>query len=119
LLRRSATYAELVAKAMKGTRPDEADLGPALERLAVTFATEILQIVPGRVSVELDARLSFDTEGTIASARRLMGLLKAAGFGRAGPDQDGASTWGHPGGGQLRRRAFTAISRCCSASPRR
>ena len=53
-----------------------------MDRLAVAFGREILKIVPGRVSTEVDARLSFDTAGTIAKARDLVGLYEGAGIGR-------------------------------------
>jgi transaldolase len=64
-----------------------------MDKLLVSFGCEILGIVPGRVSTEVDAGLSFDTEGTLAKARRLIGLYKQAGFG---PDRiliKIASTW--------------------------
>jgi transaldolase len=50
-----------------------------MDRLAVAFGCEILKIIPGRVSTEVDARLSFDTEATVAKARDLIGLYAAAG----------------------------------------
>jgi transaldolase len=53
-----------------------------MDRLAVNFGREILKIVPGRVSTEVDARLSFDTAGTIAKARELIALYEQAGIGR-------------------------------------
>jgi transaldolase len=53
-----------------------------MDRLAVNFGREILEIVPGRVSTEVDARLSFDTAGTIAKARELIGLYEKAGIDR-------------------------------------
>jgi transaldolase len=53
-----------------------------MDRLAVNFGREILKIVPGRVSTEVDARLSFDTAGSIAKARELIGLYESAGIGR-------------------------------------
>ena len=53
----------------------------AIDRLAVEFGLRILKIVPGRVSTEVDARLSFDTEGTIKKARYLIDLYKKAGIG--------------------------------------
>ncbi|MGB3240894.1 MAG: transaldolase [Geitlerinemataceae cyanobacterium] len=65
----------------------------AFERLAVAFGRKILEIIPGRVSTEVDARLSYDTEGTLAKAREIIALYKAAGI-----DSDRilikiASTW--------------------------
>jgi len=53
-----------------------------MDRLAVNFGKEILKIVPGRVSTEVDARLSFDKEATIAKARELMALYESAGIRR-------------------------------------
>lgn len=52
----------------------------ALDRLAVNFGAELTRIVPGFVSTEVDARLSFDTQGTIAKAERLIGLYKDLGI---------------------------------------
>ena len=53
-----------------------------MDRLAVNFGREILKIVPGRVSTEVDARLSFDTAASIAKAKDLIGLYEAAGIPR-------------------------------------
>jgi len=53
-----------------------------MDRLAVNFGMEILKIVPGRVSTEVDARLSFDRDATIAKARELIGLYEKAGISR-------------------------------------
>ena len=53
-----------------------------VDQLLVSFGKEILNIVPGRVSTEVDARLSFDTKATIARARQLIALYQAAGFGQ-------------------------------------
>jgi transaldolase len=64
-----------------------------MDRLAVNFGAEILKIVPGRVSTEVDARLSFDTEGTIARAMQLMGLYDAAGVSKDRVLIKIASTW--------------------------
>ncbi|MEA5619812.1 transaldolase [Cronbergia sp. UHCC 0137] len=52
----------------------------AFDRLAVSFGLKILQIIPGRVSTEVDARLSYDTEATLAKARDLIAQYKAAGI---------------------------------------
>jgi transaldolase len=51
----------------------------AIDQLAVAFGVRILSIIPGRVSTEVDARLSYDTEATVAKARHLIELYKAAG----------------------------------------
>ena len=52
------------------------------DRLLVRFGREILGLIPGRVSTEVDARLSFDTEATVARAQRIIGLYEAAGVSR-------------------------------------
>ena len=64
-----------------------------MDKLLVNFGCEILKIIPGRVSTEVDASLSFDTEGTLAKARRLIGLYKQAGIGRERVLIKIASTW--------------------------
>jgi transaldolase len=74
-----------------GDRADRADAG--MDKLLVNFACEILKVVPGRVSTEVDARLSFDTEGTLAKARRLIELYAKAGIGRERVLIKIASTW--------------------------
>jgi transaldolase len=63
------------------------------DHLAVGFGGEILRIIPGRVSTEVDARLSFDTEGSIAKARQLTGLYDRAGISRERILIKVASTW--------------------------
>ena len=64
-----------------------------LDHLAVAFGGEILKIIPGRVSTEVDARLSFDTEGSVAKARHLIGLYDKAGVSRERVLIKVASTW--------------------------
>ena len=76
----------------------EADRSPKrteafMDRLAVNFGREILKIVPGRVSTEVDARLSFDTAGSIAKARELIGLYEKAGIDRERILIKVGSTW--------------------------
>ncbi len=93
-------YQEIVDETLKHAR---AELGSdasrqevaslAFNRLAVEFGIKILAIIPGRVSTEVDARLSYDTEATVAKARELISQYKAAGI-----DSDRilikiASTW--------------------------
>jgi len=65
----------------------------AFERLAVAFGKKILAIVPGRVSTEVDARLSYDTEATIRQARSIIAQYDAAGIGRERILIKIASTW--------------------------
>ncbi len=55
---------------------------PCLEKLAVNFAEEILKVVPGRVSVEVDSTLSFDTGETIKTARRIIAMFEGDGIDR-------------------------------------
>ncbi|NEP57293.1 MAG: transaldolase [Symploca sp. SIO2G7] len=65
----------------------------AIDRLAISFGLQILEIIPGRVSTEVDARLSYDTEGTIAKARYLISEYEAAGVTRERVLIKIASTW--------------------------
>jgi transaldolase len=85
-------YAPLVDQAIKDSGPS-ASIGHVIDRLLVLFGLEILKIVPGRVSTEVDARLSFDTEGTLAKAREIMALYEKAGIPRARILIKIASTW--------------------------
>jgi transaldolase len=64
-----------------------------MDRLLVNFGCKILKIVPGRVSTEVDARLSFDTEATLAKARRLIAMYESAGMSRERVLIKIASTW--------------------------
>jgi transaldolase len=64
-----------------------------MDRLFVNFGCEILKIIPGRVSTEVDAGLSFDTEATIAKARKLIGLYKQEGVDPKRVLIKVASTW--------------------------
>jgi transaldolase len=64
-----------------------------MDKLFVGFGREILKVVPGRVSTEVDARLSFDTAGTLAKARKLIALYAAAGIERERILIKIASTW--------------------------
>ena len=70
-----------------------AQVEDVIDHLLVGFGLEILKIVPGRVSTETDARLSFDTEGTIAKGRHLIALYEAAGISRDRILIKIASTW--------------------------
>jgi len=68
-------------------------LANCCDRFAVDVGTEILGIVPGRISTEVDARLSFDGEASRARARKLIGLYEEAGIGRERILIKVASTW--------------------------
>jgi transaldolase len=67
--------------------------GDIIDRVLVAFGMEILKIIPGRVSTEVDAALSFDTEATIKKGRELIALYEAAGAGRERVLIKIASTW--------------------------
>src|SRR4051812_44652007 len=73
-------YQTLVAAALDWARKQSADGSKAaiarraVDRLAVEFGMEILKVVPGRVSTEVDARLSYDTQASILKARELIAM---------------------------------------------
>ncbi len=72
---------------------DAAVANLAFQRLAIAFGKKILEIVPGRVSTEVDARLSYDTAATIAQARAIIAQYDGAGIGRERILIKIASTW--------------------------
>jgi transaldolase len=80
-------------KELVGNATDAAVANRAFQRLAIEFGKQILAIVPGRVSTEVDARLSYDTKATIAQARSIIGQYDAAGIGRDRVLIKIASTW--------------------------
>ncbi|TXL66236.1 transaldolase [Zeimonas arvi] len=84
-------YRSLVEETVAAHRGEPIDA--LCDRLLVRFGREILSIVPGRVSTEVDARLSFDTEGTIDKARALIALYEAAGVPRERVLVKIAATW--------------------------
>lgn len=94
---REEKYRELAAKAAaeaKVLSSDQAEqLSLCLDRVSVNFGLEILKIVPGRVSTEVDARLSFDTEATVNKAFELIRLYEAAGVNRNRILIKVAATW--------------------------
>jgi transaldolase len=71
----------------------KASTGEVIDRLLIAFGVEILKYVPGRVSTEIDAALSFDTQATVAKGRELIALYEAAGIGRERVLIKIASTW--------------------------
>ena len=85
-----ARFRPLVDEALERGRGAAA---AALEWLFVLFGREILKHIPGRVSTEVDARLSFDAEGSMAKARRFIELYESAGVARARVLVKLASTW--------------------------
>lgn len=92
-------YQALVAQALDWARKDSADKSKAaiakraVDRLAVEFGIEILKVVPGRVSTEVDARLSYDTEKSVAKARDLIAMYTKAGISKDRILIKLASTW--------------------------
>lgn len=68
----------------------------ATDKLAVNIGLEILKLVPGRISTEVDARLSYDTEASIAKAKRLIKLYNDAGISNDRILIKLASTAGYP-----------------------
>ena len=69
------------------------DLEDAVDKFGVQIGAEILNIVPGRVSTEVDARLSFDTEATVEKARKLISMYEAKGIDKSRVLIKIASTW--------------------------
>ena len=85
------TYHALLEKTVRDNRDKSTEA--IMDRLLVAFGIEILKIVPGRVSTETDARLSFDTEGSIKKGRELMALYNKAGIPNDRVLIKIASTW--------------------------
>jgi transaldolase len=83
----------IVATTMNGRQSSSEQLADCMDRLAVGFGEKILEQIPGRVSTEVDARLSFDTDASIAKARHLINLYEQAGIGRERVLIKMASTW--------------------------
>ncbi len=88
----SPAYAALVDQAIQQAGAG-ASMDAIIDRLLVTFGKAILEIVPGRVSSEVDARLSFDTQGTLERARGLIALYAAEGISKDRILIKIASTW--------------------------
>jgi transaldolase len=84
-------YAPLLAETVAAHQAEALD--GIVDRVLVRFGREILSVVPGRVSTEVDARLSFDTAATLARARRLIALYEAAGLARERVLIKIAATW--------------------------
>jgi transaldolase len=102
LLYKAATmkeYEHLVEDAVKYGKSldknmsEKERIGHIIDKLSVNFGIEILKIVPGYISTEVDARLSFDKEGTIARAHRIIGLYEKAGIKKDRILIKIASTW--------------------------
>lgn len=104
-------YAPLIEKAVAWAKAHESD--PArrndllIDKLAVTFGSELTRIVPGYVSTEVDARLSFDSAATIARAERIVGLYREAGVDTSRILIKVAATWeGVQAAAELTRRGI-------------
>ena len=90
-------YAPLIDEAITYAKAQSADKAQQLidaeDKLAVNIGLEILKIVPGRISTEVDARLSYDTQATVEKARKLIALYNAAGISNDRILIKIASTW--------------------------
>ena len=84
-------YAPLLTESVAAHKGQPLDV--VMDHLLVRFGCEILKTIPGRVSTEVDARLSFDSAGTLARARRLMSLYEAQGISRDRVLIKIAATW--------------------------
>ena len=84
---------EVIGSVTGGKLSSDEQLSACMDKLAVSFGEKILATIPGRVSTEVDARLSFDCEGSIAKARQLIALYEQAGIGKERVLIKMASTW--------------------------
>lgn len=94
---KKADYAELIDRAVEYGKEHGTDLDnqvdSALDRLLVGFGSEILKIIPGKVSTEVDARFSFDTEQSVNKALHIIDLYKSIGIDKERILIKIASTW--------------------------
>ena len=86
-----AEYRPLLEQAVSATAGKSVEA--TIDHLLVAFGQKILKVIPGRVSTETDARLSFDTAGTVAKGRQLIAMYEAAGVPRERVLIKIASTW--------------------------
>jgi transaldolase len=90
-------YVQLIQQALAWGKQQSDDgdtcIAMAADKLAVLIGCEILSIIPGRISTEVDARLSFDTEATIAKAKKLIALYQEQGINKERVLIKIASTW--------------------------
>lgn len=89
----SALVDDAIAYAKSESNDKAVQLSKAMDKLAVNFGLKILEIVPNRVSTEVDARLSFDKDGSVKKARELIALYEEAGISRERILIKLASTW--------------------------
>ncbi|NDD24692.1 MAG: transaldolase [Betaproteobacteria bacterium] len=117
-------YAPLLTESVNAHKGQPLDV--VMDHLLVRFGCEILKTIPGRVSTEVDARLSFDTAGTLARARRLMSLYEMQGISRDRVLIKIAATWeGIQAAAELEREgihtnltllfSFAQAVACCQA----
>ena len=85
-----AKYAEIIDQAVASAN---GNLSDAVDNFGVDIGCEILKIIPGRVSTEVDARLSFDTQATVTKAKKLIALYQERGIGKERILIKIASTW--------------------------
>lgn len=92
-----AQYKPLIDEAVAWAKTQSSDktqqIIDAGDKLSVNIGREIVDIIPGRISTEVDARLSFDTQGSIEKAKKLIGLYEQAGVGKERVLIKLASTW--------------------------
>lgn len=93
LIYKAATMEEYASIVDEAVAYGEGDLSITMDKLAVNFGTEITKIVPGYVSTEVDARLSFDTDVTIAKARELIKMYAEVGVAKERILIKVAATW--------------------------
>jgi len=90
-------YSDLVKNCVKSAiaeaRDEDSQVALAIDKLFVKFGMEILKTIPGRVSTEVDARLSFDKDAQIAKARKLIAMYEAEGIDRKKVLIKLSSTW--------------------------
>jgi len=90
-------YAELIKQSLSYAKAEGGDVATQLiaagDRLSVLIGKEILQVIPGRISTEVDARLSFDTQATLDKARKLIAMYAKEGVDKSRILIKIASTW--------------------------
>jgi len=84
---------QVIQSVTDGKLSSDEQMSACTDKLAVRFGEKILEVIPGRVSTEVDARLSFDTQGSVAKARQLIDLYEQAGIGKERVLIKMASTW--------------------------
>lgn len=104
-------YQSLVKSAIKYAKSQsstsELNIEDILDKIAVNFGVKILKIIPGRISTEVDARLSFDTEATVRRAKKIIDMYKDAGINKDRILIKIASTWeGIKAGEQLEKEGI-------------